>query len=547
VIIPMRDVVVVGAGHNGLVAACYLARAGLDVEVVERDTVIGGAVSTVERFPGYLMDRGSSAHIMIRHTGIIEELNLSAFGLRYHDLDPWGFAPFSAEAAITFYTDVDRTAASIEAVCGAADADAYQNFVRDWGQRNERVFAAFEQRPTPGRLGRAIWGAGRSSGANGVEIARQFVSSGDDLLDAHFSDERLKTALAWMGAQAGPPTHEPATADLVGWLAMLHRRPPGHPHGGSGKLTEALAARFAADGGALRSGDPATAILTGNDAVRAVRTFSGDVIETRAVLAGCHILATFDLLGGALPADLAARRREIDVGNGIGMVVRLAVRELPRYPAAGNDAHRALQLIAGADRRRLRASYGDYLAGRPPTKPAVLAMTFSAFDESIAPPGRHNVSIWGQWHPHRLANGERWSDIAEREARKLVAAVDEVAPGFSAGVEAMHVQTPEDIESELAMPNGNVMHVSSTLRSMFNLRPLPELAGYRLPGVSGLYLTGASTHPGGGVFGASGRTAAAVVLGDRARARRRAWFAGPFPRRRSADSDRGAIAADGRM
>ena len=131
-----RDrVIVVGAGHNGLVAACYLARAGLDVEVVERDTVLGGAVSTVERFPGYRMDRGSSAHIMVRHTGIVEDLRLSECGLTYQDLDPWGFAPFG-DGGITFHVDLDATCASIEGVCGARDADAYRAFVQDWSARN---------------------------------------------------------------------------------------------------------------------------------------------------------------------------------------------------------------------------------------------------------------------------------------------------------------------------------------------------------------------------------------------------------------------------
>lgn len=158
----MRDVVVVGSGHNALVAACYLARAGLDVEVVERDTVIGGAVSTVERFPGYRMDRGSSAHIMIRHTGIVEELRLADCGLEYQELDPWGFAPFATaeggQEAITFSVDLGTTCASIAAVCGQRDADAYERFVTDWADRNARIFGAFQRAPTGASLGRSLWG-----------------------------------------------------------------------------------------------------------------------------------------------------------------------------------------------------------------------------------------------------------------------------------------------------------------------------------------------------------------------------------------------------
>lgn len=513
----MRDVVVVGAGHNGLVAACYLARAGLDVEVVESDTVVGGAVSTVERWPGYRVDRGSSAHVMVRHTGIVEELRLEEAGLAYSDLDPWGFAPFGTpdggQVALTFWMDLDRTCASIAAVCGEADADAYRRFVTDWGARNARVLDAFCHPPTPGRLVRALWGAGRGTGLSGLALARQFLQPADQLLDEHFTDERLKTALAWMGAQAGPPTHEVATADLVGWLALMHRRSPGHPRGGSGALSRALAARLAAYGGTLRLGDGAASITRdAGGRVDGVRTVSGDHVAARAVLAGCHVLTTADLLDD--PAWTARIRRAVRVGGGTGMVVRLATHDLPHYPAATDDgsAWRALQLLAPS-RAHLRAAYGDFLAGRPPARPAALAMTFSAFDESLAPPGRHVVSVWGQWHPYRLTDGISWDAVATREGERLVAEVERAAPGFASTIERMHVQTPQELERELGLRGGNVMHVEMGLDQMFAFRPLPELSGYRTP-VSGLYLTGASTHPGGGVFGAAGRSAARVVVAD---------------------------------
>jgi phytoene dehydrogenase-like protein len=142
-------------------------------------------------------------------------------------------------------------------------------------------------------------------------------------------------------------------------------------------------------------------------------------------------------------------------------------------------------------------------------------MTFSAFDDTIAPPGKHNVTVWGQWHPYALSNGEHWDAIREREGTKLVEAVDRVAPGFASSVEHLHVQTPLDLERELGLLHGQVMHVEMAFDQMFMWRPMPELAGYRLAGVDGLYLCGASTHPGGGVFGASGRSAAGVALADR--------------------------------
>ena len=511
---PQDRAVVVGAGHNGLVAACYLARAGLDVEVVEKDTVVGGAVSTVERFPGYQMDRGSSAHIMVRHTGIVEDLDLVAAGLHYQDLDPWGFAPFG-EQGIHFYVDLDRTCDSIESVCGTRDADAYRAFVLDWSARNIKVFEAFQGAPTMTHLGRTLWGVGKSTGLDGMELSRQFLTSADSLLDEHFDDERLKTALAWMGAQSGPPTHEVATADLVGWNTVMHLLPPGHPKGGSGMLSLALQRRLESYGGRVRLGDGAAAITTSGGRATGVRTESGEHLSAGVVVTGCHVLTTIDLLGDGAPGDLAVRaHRSIRTGNGIGMVVRLGTNALPQYAAGTAETHRSMQLIAPS-RQFLRKAHGDYNAGLPPERPAALAMTFSAFDDTIAPPGKHNVTVWGQWHPYELANGEHWDQIGEREGTKLVEAVDRVAPGFASSVEHMHVQTPLDLERELGLRHGQVMHVEMAFDQMFMWRPMPELAGYRVPGVDGLYLCGASTHPGGGVFGASGRSAAKAVVADR--------------------------------
>jgi phytoene dehydrogenase-like protein len=512
-------VVVVGSGHNALVAACYLAREGLDVEVVERDTVLGGAVSTVERWPGYAVDRGSSAHIMVRHTGIVEDLRLAECGLTYLDMDPWGFAPFGDAAAgvqraLTFHVSLDATCGSIAALCGDRDAEAYRAFVTDWVARNEAVFAAFQDLPTAGRLGRHLWGAGRASDVGGLEMSRQFLQPADQLLDEHFTDERLKTALAWLGAQSGPPTHEVATADLVGWTALLHRRAPGRAVGGSGALAVALAERLRRLGGTVRLGDGVAAITRSGDRVTGVTTASGQRVAARAVVAGCHVLTTLELLGDE--ALLARATTAVRVGNGIGMVVRLGTTGLPAYPAmAGAPAYGAMQLLAPS-RTHLRAAYGEFSAGRPPTEPAVLVMSFSALDPTIAPPGRHNVSVWAQWHPYALSTGEHWDDIADREADKVVAQVENAAPGFAATIQHRHVQTPLDLERELGLRRGNIMHVEMGLDSMFSYRPLPELAGYRTP-VRGLFLTGASTHPGGGVFGASGRTAARVVLANRRR------------------------------
>ncbi|HVE74042.1 MAG TPA: NAD(P)/FAD-dependent oxidoreductase [Mycobacteriales bacterium] len=509
-------VVVIGAGHNGLVAACYLARAGRDVEVVERDTVIGGAVSTVERFPGYRMDRGSSAHILVRHTGIVEDLGLAEMGLDYQDLDPWGFAPFP-DGNLTFWVDLDRTCASIESLCGSKDAEAYRRFVTEWSARNQLILEAFGRAPSLPHLGRLALGLRRTARVGSVELARQFLTTGDALLDSLFDDERLKTALAWLGSQSGPPMTEIGSADHVGWTTLLHTRAPGHPRGGSGGLSTALGRRFTALGGQLRLGDGATQITTAGSRVTGVRTASGEHLAASVVVTACHVLTALELLPDSL-SWLARSRRGIRVSNGGGMVVRLATTDLPRYPGATAESHRALQLLAPS-RQALRTAHGQYVAGLPPERPAALAMTFSAFDDSLAPAGQHNVSVWGQWHPYALSNGESWDSIGAREGDKLVAAVEAVAPGFSESVQQVHVQTPLDLERELGLVQGHVMHVEMSLDQMFRWRPSPELARGRVPGLTGLYLSGASMHPGGGVFGVSGRTSAAQVLADRSSAR----------------------------
>ncbi|WP_186628353.1 NAD(P)/FAD-dependent oxidoreductase [Rhodococcus sp. BP22] len=531
----MIDAVVVGSGHNALTSACYLAAAGLSVEVLERDTIAGGAVSSVERFPGHRVDRGSSAHIMVRHTGVIEELDLASYGLRYAECDPWAFAPGapnSNEEALVFHRDLDRTCESIARSCGTADAIAYRQFVAVWGPRSARTMRAFSSPPTGPGLLRSFWGLDAPDG--GSALSREFLTTGDALLDALFTSERLKAALAWFGAQSGPPMSEPGTAPMVGFAALMHTLPPGRAIGGSGALTEALVARLTATGGSVALGDAVEAVSP-RDGQWTTTTSSGRSIRSRMVIAGCHILTTLDLLaaGGHDPRAIEAWRRHIRVGPGIGMAVRLATDSLPQYSsaAADSDATTGLQMLV-RDRAHLRLAHGSASAGELPPRPAVLGMSFTAIDPTVAPAGQHQISLWSQWQPHTLSGGRQWrksdqvraDDLAELEADRIVAELESYAPGFSASVLDRHVQSPVDIERELGLIGGNIMHVEMSLDQMMMWRPVPQLAGYRVPGAPGMYLTGASTHPGGGVSAASGRSAARIALADARAGRLRRWI-----------------------
>ena len=365
---------------------------------------------------------------------------------------------------------------------------------------------------------------GLDTGGGGSDLSRQFLGSGDALLDEYFDDERLKAALAWFGAQSGPPMSEPGTAPMVGFAALMHTVPPGRAVGGSGALTAALASRLRSDAGTVTLGESVVS-LSRDGGTWTTRTSSGREIRSRAVVAGCHVLTTLGLLerGGYDAQTLARWRRRIRVGPGIGMVVRLATDALPAYPSAPDDTvTHGLQLLV-SDRAQLRLAHGAALAGELPPRPAVLGMSFSGLDPTIAPEGRHQVTLWSQWQPYRLTGGRRWTDLAAPEADRIVAEMDALAPGFGESVLDRHVQSPQDLEDEMGLLGGNVMHVEMSLDQMMMWRPLPELSGHRVPGADRLYLTGASTHPGGGVSGASGRSAARIALRDDRKGLARVW------------------------
>ena len=536
------DAVIVGAGHNGLTCACYLARAGRRVLVLERRHIVGGAVCTQDDLiPGYKIDVGSSAHIMIHLTPVLRDLELHRFGLEYLEMDPWAHYPIiGTGTGISFYRDLDRTCASIAKI-SPRDAEAYRAFVQHWGELNEGIFEVFLQPPTPGRIFRTMLRRNLFHGRSrrlwsSLDTARQLMAPYGQLIDELFEHPSVKTALAWLSAQSGPGPSEMATGDMLGWNAMIHRSGAKRAKGGSGALTQALAQRLRSDGGEILCQAEVTEIRRVSTAAQPGPeedvwqiSFQGrdrdghhytEEVQARRVVSACHVHTLFNDLLKDPPAALHKRVARTRIGNGFGMIVRHAVEELPDYgdappgPRPGTrDYHGSLQLLCPSQ-DYLAGSHRDFSLGLPPQNPSVVAMTFSALDPTLAPEGKHTLFTWGQYHPYELAGGAKWDDIREREADKLYDLVCRYAPNMRGKMIARHIQTPLDLERTLGLLRGNVMHLEMSLDQMFMFRPLPELSSYTTP-LPGLYLTGASTHPGGGVFAASGYNTAQVILREK--------------------------------
>ncbi|MCU0495519.1 MAG: NAD(P)/FAD-dependent oxidoreductase [Chloroflexaceae bacterium] len=516
------DVIVVGGGHNGLACAGYLAKAGKRVLVLERRPIIGGAVCTEEVIPGYKIDVGSSAHIMIHLTPIVRDLHLEQHGLEYIDMDPYAFYPLpDGSGAISFYKDLEKTCASIARV-SPRDALAYRKFMDFWQPLNEAVFDVFLNPPSVTRLFGSVSASVPRLPAgerNPLEIVRRLFTSYAQLITETFESEAMRAAMTWLAAQSGPPPDEIGAGDFFGWHSMLHTSGAKHPRGGSGMLTQAMARALKSFGGDVVLDAPVKRIIVENGAVRGVETVDGSRYSAPLVVSNAHVWTTMlDLVGPEnLPSQLVQRIKNIRVGNGFGMTVRCAASALPDYIAAPSgglphESHHGLQLLAPS-MNYVRRAYEDYLRGEPSRDPAVIAMTFSAIDPDVAPPGKHTVFLWAQYFPYELAYNQPWDDVRERVADSILEVLYRYAPNMRGAIIDRFIQTPLDLERRIGLPRGNVMHVEMSFDQMFFFRPLPELAQYRTP-IKGLYLTGASTHPGGGVFGASGYNTARTVLRD---------------------------------
>ncbi len=504
---PEFDTIVIGAGHNALVCAAYLARAGQRVGVFERAETLGGASATRELLPGHQFDVGGSTHSFIHLTPIERDLALRAYGLRYIDLDPLFFMPFSDDSSLVMWRSIERTCESIARI-SPSDADAYRRFCQEWTPIVLTIADLMMTIPTPLRLARALSAGLATKRGWRVQYLPRLRLSIRQFLVATFRSEQVKALLGWLAAQVGVGLDEPGGAVYVIWQVIYHECGISIPRGGSGELAQALARAITAHHGIISVSTEVRRILVEQGQAVGVETASGHRFFARQVVSGAHIKTTARLLDGAMPPRMARRIGQLKTTNGGGVVLRLAVSALPTYRAYADPlTQRAVQLIAPT-LDAIAAAGREFAAGLRSTRPLLSALTYSAADSTRS----RTISVWAQYYPYRFSDGAAWDAATEAQvASEIVETLEQYAPGVRASILDQRLDSPRTFESELGLIGGDLQHIGVTFDQMFLLRPGLRMSAYRTP-IDGLYITGASTHPGGGITGMPGWNAARVIL-----------------------------------
>jgi len=508
-------VIVVGGGHNGLVAACYLARAGLDVLVLEQSGRLGGGSRTEELVPGYRFNTHSAAHNIVHATGIVEDLRLPEVGLRYREMDPFSVAVFEGGPIVRFHRSVDQTVASIREV-DRGEARRYAAWMRSAMPIVDVMRAGLDSGAPAGRQlrslpGRLVAGA-RALGRNGgpLGLARLAVSPYGRLLRERLGTDLVRGPVAAFAAHASASPETPGGATFALWQAFYHQVGQWHAVGGSQALVDALAARLAASGGAWRCAAAVRRIIRRGDAVGGVELESGEHLAADGVVTAMDPrVALLELLDPPLDGPEAQRLRAAHHGNAVQMLVLLATTALPAYAGARPGDHHGLQsYVDSLD--ALAAGFAAAQDRRLPDDP-VPAYTFtpSALDDSLAPPGCHTVYLACPTAPSELRGG--WAGAADAFAERMIDVVETRAPGFRATIVGRALRTPALMARELRWPGAHPMYLDLSLDQLGPLRPTRGLGGHRTP-IANLVISGAGTAPVGGISGAPGRAAARVLL-----------------------------------
>ena len=528
------DVIVVGGGHNGLVAAAYLARARLRVLVLERRDRPGGTLDTVEIAPGFRVP--GAAHTVGRfRRSVARDLGLARFGVELIAPDVRVYAPSPGGGAVTLYADPTRTATGIAAQ-SRRDAEAYPAF-----DRKVRALASFVAHlqvalppdiPGPAlkdavtgmKLARALRGLGPPR--NVREALRVLPMPVADLVGEVFETDPLAGAVAARGIQytAMGPRAAGTAAVLLADTAGTDGGAAGQStfvRGGPGRLAEALADAVRAHGGEVRCGAEVARITTTNGSVRGVELASGEEIDAAAVASGADPKRT--LLRLVDPVDLGPtlRWRASNLRlPGTVAKVDLALSALPPFPSGDGPAALRGRIVVAPSIDELERAFDASKYGRTSERPYLEATIPSLVDPSLAPEGSHVMSILVQYAPYRLHEGT-WDERRDALGDRVLRTLEDFAPGLTDRVVARRVLTPLDLERKYGLTEGHPLHGEPGLDQFFAWRPMVGMARYRLV-PRGLYLCGSGAHPGGGVTGGPGANAARQILADwdRRRAKR---------------------------
>lgn len=520
------DAIVIGSGHNGLVTAAYLARAGMKVVVIEKNDWTGGAAVSRELHPGFLYSNCSYVCSLFRPE-IMRDLELPRFGLQ--------ILPYEGGAVLTrdgghLATFRDHDANRREfARLSPRDAESYDRYARDVLRHCRFIRPLLMRTPPdpasfrPRDLSELAWlgrRMGEMSGRQIAEMVRFWTMSISDYLDEYFENPVIKAYLAVsaiIGTALGPMSPGSAYVLLHHYMGDVDGNIGawGFARGGMGAVTKALRASFEAAGGEVRAGKAVSRILVRNGHAIGVELADGETIHARRVVSNMDVKRTFlrHVAEDELPPEFLHRVRRFKTRGSSGKL-NIALDALPRFTALPEGAPMLKGDLHFTDSiERMERAYDDWKAGRFSSDPFQDVMIPTLTDPTMVPPGKHFMSCFVQYAPPRI-EGRDWTD-ADRDAfgRTCVEQIETYAPGFKDLILHMEVRTPRELEAEVGLTDGNIFQGELTFDQLLFNRPVPGHAQYRSP-IRDLWLCGSSTHPGGGVMGAPGRNAAAEILRD---------------------------------